>query len=110
MPEQVAAGTKGQATDEGRAKGPQKQLTYIFKGAITQDGAEGSPLEVKVAKANKAAHSFVGKQLGFAVSSDTEIYLDEADVQRPELEAKLPELKAGDKVVIRAEAPKGRRL
>lgn len=42
-----------------------------------------------------------------AVAPITEIYLDDADAQQPELDARLTELKAGDKVIIQAKAPRG---
>jgi hypothetical protein len=45
--------------------------------------------------------------LELAVSPITEIYLDDADAQQPELDARLTELKAGDKVIIQAKAPRG---
>lgn len=98
---------KSQATDKGGGGKERNQGTsYAFKGTIAQNGADGSPLEVKVEKANDAARSFVGKNLKLDVSSDTEIYLDDADVERSELDAKLPDLKAGHEVVIQAKAPK----
>jgi hypothetical protein len=98
---------KSQPTDKGGGGKKQNQGTsYVFKGTIAQNGADGSPLEVKVEKANDDAQSFVGKNLKLDTSSDTEIYLDDADVQRSELDAKLPDLKAGYEVVIQAKAPK----
>jgi len=96
---------KNKATDNGGGKEQNQGTSYAFKGAIAQNGTDGSPLEVKVEKANDVAQSLVGKNLKFAVSSDTEIYLDNADVESSKLDAKLPELKAGDKVVIQAKAP-----
>src|SRR5215210_5501382 len=98
---------KGQATDKGGEGKKQDQGTsYVFKGTVAQNGVDGSPLEVKVEKANNGAQSFVGKNLKLDTSSDTEIYLDDADVERSELDAKLPDLKAGYEVVIQAKAPK----
>jgi uncharacterized protein involved in copper resistance len=97
--------TKNKATDKGGDKEQNQGTSYAFKGTIAQNGTDGSPLEVKVEKANDVAQSFVGKNLKFAVSSDTEIYLDNADVESSKLDAKLPDLKAGDKVVIQAKAP-----
>jgi hypothetical protein len=98
--------TKSQATDKGAGKEQDQSTSYVFKGTIAQNGKDGSPLEVKVEKANNAARSFVGKTLKFNVSSDTEGYLDNADVESSKLDAKLSDLKAGYKVVIQAEAPK----
>jgi hypothetical protein len=95
---------KNKATDSGGKKQNQ-DTSYAFKGTVAQNGKDGSPLEVKVEKANDVAQSFVGKNLKFAVSSDTEIYLDNADVEGAKLDAKLPDLKSGDKVVIQAKAP-----
>lgn len=97
--------TKNKATDKGGDKEQAQGISYAFKGTIAQNGTDGGPLEVKVEKANDVAQSFVGKNLKFAVSSDTEIYLDNADVESSKLNAKLPDLKAGDKVVIQAKAP-----
>jgi hypothetical protein len=97
---------KSQATDKGGGKERDQNTSYVFKGTIAQNGADGSPLEVKVEKANDAARSFVGKTLKFNVSSNTESYLDNADVQSSKLDAKLSDLKAGYKVVIQAKAPK----
>jgi hypothetical protein len=99
---------KSQSTDKGGEGKKQDQDTssYVFKGTIAQNGADGSPLEVKVEKANDDAQSFVGKNLKLDTSSDTEIYLDDANAQRPELDAKRPDLKAGYEVVIQAKAPK----
>ncbi len=37
-------------------------------------------------KGNKVARVFVRKQLEFAISSTTEIYLDDTEAQNPELE------------------------
>jgi hypothetical protein len=98
---------KSQATSKGEDK-RQKQdsYSYTFKGTIAQHGADGSPLEVRVEKANVAAQSTVGKNLKFNVSSDTEIYRDDADTKSSELDARLSDLKAGDKVVIQAKTPK----
>jgi hypothetical protein len=98
--------TKSQATDKGAGKEQDQSTSYVFKGTIAQNGADGSPLEVKVEKANDDAQSFVGKNLKLDTSSDTEIYLDDANAQRPELDAKRPDLKAGYEVVIQAKAPK----
>ena len=98
--------TKNKATDtSARGKEQNQDTSYAFKGTIAQNGTDGSPLEVRVEKANDVAQSFVGKNLKFAVSSDTEIYLDNAGVESSKLDAKLPDLKAGDKVVIQAKAP-----
>lgn len=97
--------TKNKATDKGGGKEQDQGTSYAFKGTIAQNGRDGSPLEVKVEKANDVAQSFVGKTLKFAVSSDTGIFLDNADVESSKLDAKLPDLKAGDKVVIQANAP-----
>jgi hypothetical protein len=45
--------------------------------------------------------------LKFNVSSDTEIYRDEStDAESSDLDAKLTDLKQGDKVLIQAKAPK----
>jgi hypothetical protein len=96
---------KNKATDKGGGKEQNQGTSYAFKGTVAQNGTDGGPLEVKVEKANDVAQSFVGKNLKFAVSSDTEIYLDNADVESSKLDAKLPDLKAGDKVVIQANAP-----
>jgi hypothetical protein len=98
--------TKSQATDKGAGKEQDQSTSYVFKGTIAQNGKDGSPLEVKVEKANDDAQSFVGKNLKLDTSSDTEIYLDDANAQRPELDAKRPDLKAGYEVVIQAKAPK----
>lgn len=97
---------KSQATPKGEDKGQEQGSSYAFKGTIAQNGADGSPLEVRVEKANDAAQSTVGKNLKFNVSSDTEIYRDDADTKSSELDAKLSDLKAGDKVVIQARTPK----
>ena len=97
---------KNKATDtSARGKDQNQGTSYAFKGTIAQNGTDGSPLEVKVEKANDVAQSFVGKNLKVAVSPDTEIYLDDAGVESSKLDAKLPDLKAGDKVVIQAKAP-----
>lgn len=96
---------KNQATDNGGGKEDQ-DISYVFKGTIAQNGADGSPLEVKVEKANDAARSFVGKTLKFNVSSNTESYLDNAGVESSKLDAKLSDLKAGYNVVIQSKAPK----
>jgi hypothetical protein len=92
--------------DKGGGKGQKQSISYAFKGTIVRDGADGSPLEVKIEKANDAARSLVGKSLKFNVAPNTGIYLDNADVESSKLDAKLPDLKAGDKVIIRAKAPK----
>jgi hypothetical protein len=98
---------KSQATpDGGDNKGQEQGSSYAFKGTIAQNGADGSPLEVRVEKANDAAQSTVGKNLKFNVSSDTEIYRDDADKNTSELDARVSDLKARDKVVILAETPK----
>ena len=98
---------KSQATpDGGDNKGQEQGSSYAFKGTIAQNGADGSPLEVRVEKANDAAQSTVGKSLKFNVSSDTEIYRDDADKNTSELDARVSDLKARDKVVILAETPK----
>ena len=97
---------KSQATAKGGSKGQNRGTSYVFKGTVAQDGTDGSPLEVKVEKANDDARSFVGKDLKFDVSSDTEIYLDDANAKSSELDAKLSDLKAGEKVVIQTKAPK----
>jgi hypothetical protein len=101
---------QSQATDKGAGKSAGKEqdqnTSYVFKGTIAQNGADGSPLEVKVEKANDAARSLVGKTLKFNVSSNTESYLDNADVESSKLDAKLSDLKAGYKVMIQAKAPK----
>jgi hypothetical protein len=97
---------KSQATAKDGGKGRNRGTSYVFKGTIAQDGTDGSPLEVKVEKANDDARSFVGKNLKFDVSSDTEIYLDDANAKSSELDAKLSDLKAGEKVVVQTKAPK----
>lgn len=97
---------KNQATDNGGGKEQEQDTSYVFKGTIAQNGADGSPLEVKVEKANDAARSFVGKTLKFNVSSNTESYLDNAGVKSSKLDAKLSDLKAGYNVVIQSKAPK----
>ena len=97
---------KNQATAKDEGKGQNRGTSYVFKGTIAQDGTDGNPLEVKVEKANDDARSFVGKNLKFDVSSDTEIYLDDANAKSSDLDAKLSDLKAGEKVVVQAKAPK----
>src|SRR5215210_6879792 len=96
---------KNKATDKGGGKEQSQGTSYAFKGTVAQNGTDRGPLEVKVEKANDVAQSFVGKNLKFAISSDTKIYLDNANVESSKLDAKLPDLKAGDKVVIQAKAP-----
>ena len=71
-----SAGAKDKLADKGKGKDrlgdkrtgtAPEQVTYVFKGSVAQDGEEGSPLKVKVDKANNAVRSFVGKQLELAV-------------------------------------------
>jgi hypothetical protein len=109
----AAQGQQGQAANKvSAAKKSQETTTgddtsYGFKGTVAQNGADGSSLEVKVEKANDDARSFVGKNFSFNVSSDTEIYRDDAtNTQSSDLDAKLSDLKQGDKVLIQAKAPK----
>jgi hypothetical protein len=106
----AAQGQQRQAANKVSAATSQvtdDNTSYGFKGNVAQNGADGSPLEVKVEKANDDARSFVGKSLKFNVSSDTEIYRDEStDAESSDLDAKLTDLKQGDKVLIQAKAPK----
>ncbi len=49
----------------------------------------------------------MNKQLEFAISPTTEIYLNDTDAQNPELHAQLSDLRAGDNVVVQAKALQG---
>jgi len=93
----LAIGTaiaKDNPTDKQKVNGPER-VTYVFKGTIAQNSEEGSSLKVNVEKGNKVARVFVRKQLEFAISSTTEIYLDDADAQHPGLEAQISKSRAG---------------
>ena len=91
-----------QTSDTANVADSAQDVSLAFKGTLDQDGAKESSLRVKVEKANDAAQSFVGKNLKLGVSPTTKIYRDNADAQNPNLDAKLSDLKAGDKVVIEA--------
>jgi hypothetical protein len=84
-----------------------QDVSLAFKGTVAQDGAQDSPLQVKVEKANDAAKALVGQAVRFNVSSDTKIYRDNADEQNSSLDAKLSDLKAGDEVMIQANGAQG---
>jgi hypothetical protein len=90
------------SSNKGNSENSAQDVSFAFKGTLAQDGAQDSPVQVKVEKANDAGKSFVGKEIKFTVSSDTEIYRDNADGQVPNLDAKLSDLKAGDNVMIQA--------
>ncbi len=107
----AAQGQQPQATTKAAAATSQvtddDHTAYGFKGTLAQDGADGRPLEVRVEKANDDARSLVGKNVKVKVSSGTEVYRDEAtaDAESSDLDAKLPDLKRGDEVLIQAKAP-----
>jgi hypothetical protein len=75
-------------------------VTYVFEGTIASVDGATSTVAVDVAEANKAAQSFVGGQVSFAVSESTKIELDET-------KATLGELAVGDVVMVQAKAPAG---
>lgn len=97
----------GQTSDTENVADPAQDGSLAFKGTLAQDVAEGGSLRVKVEKANNAAQSSVGKNLEFGVSSTTKVYRDNADAQNSNLDAKLSDLKAGDKVMISAKKTQG---
>ncbi len=92
----------GVAQAKGKPTAPKKPalVTYVFKGTIASVDGATSTVAVDVEEANKAAQSFVGGQVSFAVSESTKIRLDEA-------KATLGELAVGDVVMVQAKAPAG---
>jgi hypothetical protein len=91
-----------QPSNKANSENSVQDASFAFKGTVAQDGAQDSPLQVKVKKASDAAKALVGQDLRFNVSSDTKIYRDNADEQNSSLDAKLSDLKSGDEVVIQA--------
>jgi hypothetical protein len=91
-----------QTPNTGNGVNSAQEVSFAFKGTLTQDGVQDGPLQVKVDKANDAAKALIGKSLKVNVSPDTEIYRDNANEQNSSLDAKLSDLKAGDEVVMHA--------
>lgn len=108
----VVALTSGVAVAKpGKAKGPKKEktVTYVFHGIVssvsttTTDPLTGESLgsdavTVSVERGNKAARSYSGQDVTFAVDSGT-------NVQRNDEEAALSDIQPGDTVKVQVKAP-----